>query len=477
MANDIYLTELPGDLKFVNSDEVPNLADFRGKALLLNFFTGASVACEQQVQDIKQLEVKYQDGLVVLGIHTPKHAADADDEQVLKIANRWHLRHLVANDREWQLWRQLGIEVWPTAVLFDYDGKLVSVYQGEARRAEIEARIQEILNKAQESDCRSYEPGPASRRPEDRGILRFPTRLIASENYLYIADTGYNRVLEVTWDGRVKRQFGSQNPGYWDARESEAGFRCPVGLALTRDWLYIADTGNHMLRRARLLTGDVETLAGVGHWERPTSADYAQAKAAPMASPMDVVAHNERVYIAQAGIHQIWQYDPLRNVLISFSGSGREDVLDGNGLFAAHAQPSGLAMGPEALYVLDASSSALRSVRLYDAKVSTLVPGGLFSSGSTDGPAHSARMCHPTALHFDSARGVLWVADTLNNKLRVYSIAKGEMKSLNINYALRSPSGVCVAQGFVYIANTDAHEVLRLDLKTGKLGRLVLTFP
>lgn len=95
----------------------------------------------------------------------------------------------------------------------------------------------------------------------------------------------------------------------------------------------------------------------------------------------------------------------------------------------------------ESLYVLDAASSTLRSIRIPDTRVATLVNGGLFSDGANDGPGMAARMRHPSAMHADLARGVLWIADTLNHKSRVYSIAKGELKTLNVNYRLQSPAG------------------------------------
>jgi hypothetical protein len=66
----------------------------------------------------------------------------------------------------------------------------------------------------------------------------------------------------------------------------------------------------------------------------------------------------------------------------------------------------------------------------------------------------------------------VWICDSFNNKLKVYALAKGEVKSINLKYALTEPMGVCVARDAVWIANTGAHEVLRLDLKGGKLSRL-----
>ena len=473
--SDIYLAELPEELSWVNTDERPQLVGLRGKAVLLNFWTGSSIACQQQAQELRQMETRFHDGLAVLGVHTPKHPAEAEDEVVLKTANFWHLRHPVANDREWILWRQFGIESWPSAALLDHDGKLVAVFAGEGRRAEIESKIQEILEKAAEADRRSYESAPVARKPEPRTALRFPTRIVASASHLYIADSGFNRILEVGFDGRIDRQFGSGNPGHWDARGADAGFRDPVGLAVWKDYLFVADTGNHAIRRVRLVSGDIETLAGNGACERPNATEFAQPKSTPLASPTDIAVLNDRLYIAMAGLHQIWQLDLGRNILGVFAGNGREDAVDGSGSFSSFAQPTALALSNDSLYVLDAATSALRSLRLYDGRVSTLVGGGEFSEGNSDGPATMARMCHPTAIHADLARGVLWIADTLNHKLRVYGLAKNELKTLNVNYKLQSPSGVCVAQGAVWIANTAAHEILKLDLKTGRLARLPIT--
>lgn len=472
MSADIYLSELPEDLSWVNTDERPQLERLRGKALLINFWTGSSIACEQQIQGIRQLETKFHDGLAVLGVHTPKHPAEAEDAEVLRAANRLHLRHPVANDREWLLWRQLGIESWPTAALFDHGGKLVAIFPGDGRRLEVEAKIQEILEKAADEDRRSYDPPPTARKSEARGALRFPTRLVASSSHLYVADGGFNRVLELTFEGRVNRQFGSGNPGHWDARGTEAGFRDPIGLALYKDFLFVADTGNHVIRRVRLMSGDVETIAGNGSIERPQNADYSQPRAAPLPSPTDIAVQGDRLYIASSGLHQIWQLDLGRNVLSLFAGNGREDSIDGSGSFCSFSQPTGITLGPETVYVLDASSSALRALQVHDCRVQTLVPGGIYSAACIDGPGPAARMCHPTAIHADPARGMLWIADTLNHKLRVYGLVKRELKTLNVNYQLTAPAGVCIAQQCVWIANTGAHEILKLDLKTGRLSRL-----
>jgi len=475
MSSEIYVGELVDGLKWVNTVEPIRLANLRGKAVILSFWTSSSIACEQQSHELRLIETKFHDGVAILGIHTPKHPNEVDDAYLLKISNRWQIRYPVANDAEYTAWRQLGIESWPSLVLLDHDSRIVGIFAGEGRRSELEAKIQEVLDKALEVDRRSHDPAPVSNKPEARAILRFPTRIVASATHLYLADTGYNRIVELTFEGRINRQFGSGNPGNWDARLTEAGFRNPVGLALMKDFLFVADTGNHSIRRIRLNTGDVETLAGTGICERPVSTDSAQPRTLSLTSPVDVAAAHDKIYIAMAGSHQIWQLDLMSGSVSLFVGNGREDVVDGTGPFSSFAQPSGLTVAAESLYVLDASTSTLRCVRLQDARVMTLIPGGLFTDGSADGNAMAARMCHPTAVFHDSVRKVLWIADTLNHKLRVYSIAKAELKTLNVNYRLQSPSGICVADQTVFIANTDAHEILRLDLRSGRLARLPIT--
>src|SRR5262249_42557024 len=135
---------------------------------------------------------------------------------------------------------------------------------GEGRRAEADALIGRLLDEAAGKDQRVYETSVAQVRPEPRMPLQFPSKLMVYGNSLWIADSGRNRVLECSLEGRILRQFGSGNPGFLDAREKDATFNTPLGLARLGDVLYVADTGNHALRRVRLLTGEVETVAGTG---------------------------------------------------------------------------------------------------------------------------------------------------------------------------------------------------------------------
>lgn len=468
----LYLHEWPEGLEWVNTDQAPRLSELRGKVVLLVFFNASVVHGHQLLEELRPLHSKYHDGLALVGMHTPKYAHETHDAYVLKAVNRLHLRFPVANDKEFVAWRRLAINAWPSTVVLDCEGRLAAIFPGCGRVAEIEARVESLLDQAGLADQRNYEPLPPSRKPEPRKALSFPAGIVAGENHLYIADTGSNRILEVSYEGHLARVFGSGNAGLWDARGVEAGFNRPRGMAVLREMLYVADSGNHAIRRIRLANGEVETVVGTGKVANLRNWEIGLPRQTPLASPMDVAVHNERLFMAVAGFQQILELDMGRDRLGILAGNGREDLADGSGSFASFAEPCGLSVGRDSLFVADSGNSALRAVRLGDSRVQTLLGLGPFDFGDVDGNATLARLQHPMALHADAPRGLIWLCDSFNNKLKVHALAKGEVKSINLKYALTEPMGVCVARDAVWIANTGAHEILRLDLKGGKLSRL-----
>ncbi|MCB1606675.1 MAG: redoxin domain-containing protein [Xanthomonadales bacterium] len=468
----LYLHEWPEGLEWVNCEAPPRLSDLRGKVIILICFNGSSVLCQQQLEELRELQNHYHDGVALVGIHTPKYSHETRNEAVLKAINRMFIRFPVANDREYAAWRSFSIPAWPCATLIDCDGQIIASYAGYGRADEITARVENLLDRAGLSDQRNYEPVPGARKPEPRKALSFPSRIIATRSQLYLSDSGSNKIYELNFDGVVSRVFGTGNAGLWDARGSEAGFNNPQGLAYGAEMLYVADCGNHSIRRIRLVNGEVETVCGTGKLAPATDKDFGLPKETPLASPLDVAVHQERLFIAAAGFQQVLELDMGRDRLRVFAGNGRADLADGSGGFASFAEPCGLSVARDTLFVADSGNSALRAIRIADTRVQTLLGLGPFDYGDVDGNATLARLQHPMAVFADGARGLIWICDTYNSKIKVYSLAKGEVKTLNLKYGLNEPRGICVANNAVWIANTGAHEVLRLDLKTGRLSRL-----
>jgi sugar lactone lactonase YvrE len=121
--------------------------------------------------------------------------------------------------------------------------------------------------------------------PEPRQALRFPLGLAVSTERLYIADSGHHRILECSHGGRILRQFGLGTADFMDGNLAEAAFHRPQALVLERDSLYVADTGNHAVRRINLLTGIVDTLCGNGRPGAPVEGPVAQARQVSLDHP------------------------------------------------------------------------------------------------------------------------------------------------------------------------------------------------
>src|SRR5262249_6514211 len=135
-------------------------------------------------------------------------------------------------------------------------------------------------------------------------------------------------------------------------------------------------------------------------------------------SPWDLLCQGGKLYIAMAGHHQIWTYDPGTEQVEPFAGNGRETIVDGPLKLASFAQPSGLASDGSHLYVADSETSSVRGVPFDPAgRVSTIVGEGLFEFGYEDGIGAKVRLQHALGVAYKD--GKLYVADTYNSKIKL----------------------------------------------------------
>ena len=460
--------EFADDLDWVNVRERPLLAALRGRVVLLVFFGYDSIHSINLMPALRQLQTKYHDGVAMLGIHVPKYAAQRDTAAVLKAANRLHLRFPVANDADWQLWRRLGVEAWPSVLVLDCEGQQAARVQGDDCLRELDGLTAALLDEAAARDLRRFDPAPTSARPEPRVALRFPGALAIAGERLYVSDSAHNRVLECNLEGRVLRQFGSGNPGYWDGHSNDAGFSDPQGLALLGDALFVADTGNHAVRRIRLLTGDVATVLGRGELGHDVPRGGVAGTELSVSAPVGLAAGGDRLYVALAGQHQIWQLHLGDDRIDVLAGSGLADVADGDAMAAAFAQPAGLALLAGQLLVADAGGNALRAMRLSDGMVSTLAGAGRWQPGKGES---GACLAHPLGIGVDGA-GHVFIADTLNDRVVVYAGTGAGVRALKLDERLHEPAGLCVDGRTLWLTDRNAHSVLRVNLDGGEILRL-----
>ena len=466
--------EIPGDLDWLNTSRSFDMDDFRGKIVMLDFWTYCCINCIHVIPDLKRLEAKYPNELVVIGVHSAKFSTEQETENIRQAIRRYELEHPVINDAGFRLWRQYGVRAWPTIALVDPNGKIVGVRSGEGVYDAFDSIIAEMVNYFGERGELDRTPLNLETELETAPstLLRFPGKIVADEagDRLYISDSNHNRIVVATLsDGRVLHTVGSGETGFDDGPAESATFDKPQGMALGDGVLYVADTENHAIRAVDLDSWTVTTLAGTGHQARSFNSPGTGRDVA-LNSPWDVLPVGEWLYIANAGSHQIWRLNLETLRAEPYAGSGRENRTDGPLGSAALAQPSGLATDGRHLYVADSEVSAIRKIDLPKGggeQVRTLAGGELFEFGLEDATGRDARFQHPLGVAYHD--GKVYVADTYNNAIRVVDAETGRVRTFLGDGEAGSrdgrrprfdePNDVTIAGDRLYIADTNNHRI------------------
>lgn len=364
-----------------------------------------------------------------------------------------------------EVWRSYGVRGWPSFVLIDPLGRIAATGSGEGERDALDAAVTDLLSEGRRGG--TLAPAPLRLEAEtmrDRGPLLYPGGIAGDGTLLYVADTGHNRVLVAGLDGKVHGVIGTGEPGWEDGPLAEARFHKPHGLAADADGIYVADTENHVVRKILPHGRVVRVVAGTGVQARDLPG-AGHALHTPLSSPWGLALGPDGLYVAMAGDHRIWRYDPRVLKVEPFAGTGREGLQDGPRAAAWLAQPSGVAVDGDRLYVADSEVSAVRRIGLgKDGRVETLVGRGLFEFGDADGAGDAVRLQHP--LGVACLDGRVYVADTYNHKVKVLDPATRECRTLAGGFY--EPGAICAAAGALWVADTNHHRIVRVDPRSGR---------
>lgn len=446
---------------------------------MLDFWTFCCVNCLHVIDELRELEQKHSDTVVVVGVHSPKFVHEAEHAAVVDAVERYEVHHPVLDDPELATWKQYAVRAWPTLVVIDPEGYVVAQHAGEGHAHAIERLVEELEAEHAAKGTLRRGDGPYVAPAPVATDLRFPGKVLAlpSGNFL-VSDSTRHQLVELAADGEsVVRRIGHGERGFGpDGPGADTGFSEPQGLAALADGrIAVADTVNHAIRAYDPVTGTVETLAGTGRQWWQGSPTHGPALEVALSSPWDVAWWQDRLWIAMAGTHQLWTYDPAAGTVAVAAGTTNEGLVDGPAAEAWFAQPSGLAATADRLWVADSETSALRYVERYverdgegDGKadgagfaVRTAVGTGLFDFGHRDGAAGQALLQHPlgvTAL----PDGSVAVSDTYNHALRRYDPATGEVTTLATD--LREPSGAVLVGDDIVVVESARHRLTRLRL-------------
>ena len=436
---------------------------------------------------MRKLERKYANELMVVGVHSAKFPNEKVKDNLKKAVQRYELGHPVVNDVDFQVWQQYACRAWPTLMFIDPLGKVIGKHEGEMSYEQFDTLISQMVAEFDEAGILDRTPVTFVNDEAPDSTLSFPGKVVADSdsNRLFISDSNHNRIIVATLDGEALKVVGSGEPGLVDGNFATASFDHPQGMVLVGDLLYVADAENHAIRRVDLAAEQVETIAGTGT-QGPMREGTGPGLQTELNSPWDLAFHEGSLYIAMAGMHQLWSMHLSTGTVGPYAGSGRESLDDGPLASATLAQPSGITSDGNRLYFADSETSAVRSADLDPhGRVRTIIGLGLFDFGDVDGVDHKIRLQHPIGLaHHD---GTIYLADTYNHKIKkvlpemrssftmLGNGQAGDRDGAGNQAQFSEPSGLSIAGGKIYIADTNNHAIRVADLESGEVVTLKLS--
>lgn len=201
----------------------------------------------------------------------------------------------------------------------------------------------------------------------------------------------------------------------------KAQFRSPHSIAFDQKGdLYVADIGNHRIRRINLQAGTVDTYAGNGEKKLPKEGQSIEGT--PVIGPRALIIDGDTMWIALREGHSVWRLDMKAGTLHHVAGTGKSG-FSGDGGEAATATfngPKGIAVGPDkCVYVVDTENQAIRKIDPAKGTIETVAGSGPKAKGATGdgGPAVKAEMNRPHGICV-GPDGAIYIGDSVNHRVR-----------------------------------------------------------
>ncbi len=212
--------EFPADLEWFNTSRPLSLKALGGKVVLLDFWTYCCINCLHLLAELKQLEEKYADELVVIGVHSGKFDAERDRENIIEAIRRLRISHPVVNDAGMKVWNLYRVRAWPTLWLIDPEGNAVGYVSGEGTGKVLDDAISALIR---------YHRGRGTLDSQRLAALvvgalgpntplAFPGKVLFDEEKerVYIADTNHNRIVVADAGGKLIAVIGCGRSGNRD---------------------------------------------------------------------------------------------------------------------------------------------------------------------------------------------------------------------------------------------------------------------
>ena len=301
---------------------------------------------------------------------------------------------------------------------------------------------------------------------------------VGPDGCTYVAEKMLNHVTRYCPDGSWEVVAGNGAPFYSGdgGPATQASLYWPQGLAFHPDGhLYIADTGNHRIRKVDAFTREITTVAGTGNVGH--NGDNTPAESATLSSPTSIaIASDGNIYVADTNNQRVRRIDPA-GTITTYAGTGAAGFSgDGGPATAARLySPNGVAVDPHGnVFVADKSNRRIRKIRT-DGQIETVAGNGDFLYNGDGLPAENAALYSPMAVAVDGS-GNLYIAEHTASRIRwvdssntIHTIAGTGVYGFSggggpaVQAEISYPAGVTVSpDGDVLFSDTDNHMIRRI---------------
>ncbi len=311
-----------------------------------------------------------------------------------------------------------------------------------------------------------------------------PGCITTDRTNLYVTDSGSHTIRRlVIATGEVTTLAGKAGSRESGNGTGAARFSSPSGITTDGANLYVADTGNHTIRKVVIGTGEVTTLAGTAGLDGSTDGRGSMARSG---IPWGVTTDGANLYMADRSNHTIRKIViATGEVRILAGATGFEGIADGTGAAARFGTLGGITTDGRNLYVADWSNHAVRKVVIATGEVTTLA-GKAGSAGSAVGTAEKARFISPSGITTDGKN--LYVTESMARTIRKVVIATGEVTTLagkagsagdtdGVAAAARFgwPQGITTDGTNLFVTDMRRYTIRKIGIRTGEVTTLTDT--
>ncbi len=176
---------------FINTGGLPiTIGQFKGKkVVLLDVWTYSCINCQRTLPYVESWYEKYKDqGLVVIGLHTPEFAFEKVQKNVADAVIRLGITYPVVMDNDYATWSAYGNQYWPRKYLINEDGEIIYDHIGEGNYAETEAAIQKALSELNNKPISTASSIPANAISVEPNKVASPETYFGSNRNQYLGN-------------------------------------------------------------------------------------------------------------------------------------------------------------------------------------------------------------------------------------------------------------------------------------------------